>query len=149
MRTKLTLVLAMILAAVAVLALASTADAVGPTCDGKVATITQPGGSIDGVQYYYGTPGDDVIVGTGAKEGFLGGGGNDRICGGGGDDYLDGASGTDRLFGGFGSDHLSGGAGDDDLEGYDGKDDRCFGGDGSDKAHRSCEVVKRIEQRYS
>ena len=81
-------------------------------CAGLTATV------LGGV----GTPGDDVIVGSGAGEVINGGGGNDVICGRGGDDTISGGAGDDRI---------QGEVGDDTLRGNDGAD-RLFGGDGAD-----------------
>lgn len=81
--------------------------------------------------WFYGTPGDDVIIGTSNPDMIDGGGGDDVICG-----YQSG----DTLIGGEGADRIDGGAGYDDVVGDDGDDhlwgsaggDALFGGEGSD-----------------
>ncbi len=106
-----------------------------------------------------GTPGRDVLVGTGGGDvirGFagndvlLGGGGSDILCadfgddvasGGPGGDILIGSAGGDRLVGGGGPDVLLGKSGRDRLRGQGGRDfmnggsstrDKCSGGAGRD-----------------
>ena len=70
----------------------------------------------------FGTPGDDVITGTGNADTLGGGGGNDVISGGGGNDELFGGTGNDTLNGAAGNDRLTGGIGNDILRG-DANDD--------------------------
>lgn len=99
-----------------------------PTCFGQPATYVMPSGG--GV--FYGTPGNDVVVGSSAYDFidfFIGGahvqpGGVDLACGGGGNDYIyvaglgskaDGGSGNDKLLG-VGSAIMFGGAGDDVVQ---------------------------------
>ncbi|WP_305123458.1 calcium-binding protein [Roseomonas sp. GC11] len=61
----------------------------------------------------YGTPGPDLMIGSGAADHFVGGGGDDVLQGFGGGDRLEGGAGHDRLEGGPGDNLLIGGAGDD------------------------------------
>ena len=74
----------------------------------------------------YGSPGDDLIIGSPknstiyGREGndkLIGGGGNNRLYGEAGDDWLEGGEGNDILYGGEGNDTLIGGAGRDTLYG--------------------------------
>ncbi len=92
------------------------------------------------VATYYGTRGNDKIVGSGSpdiiygyeKNGFpeeefgndylRGGGGSDIIYGGGGNDTLLGDDGGDKLYGGLGDDILHGGRGNDHFDGGAGDD---------------------------
>jgi Tol biopolymer transport system component len=90
-----------------------------------------------------GTPGDDVLRGTGLADVVLGLGGDDRLSGlsaayvgdtlGGGDgddvlvgtfegDTLRGGAGSDRLFGGLSADELDGGPGPDRIDAQAGRD---------------------------
>lgn len=86
-------------AAVAALSVpVSTAEAAGPTCFGKKATIL-------------GTSGQDRLVGTDGSDVIVGRGGDDVIKGRGGDDLICGNYGADRLSGGPGKDSLNGGKG--------------------------------------
>jgi Ca2+-binding RTX toxin-like protein len=73
---------------------------VGPTCNGKPATIvgTSAGETLTG------TAANDVIVGQGGNDSISGGGGNDTICGGDGNDKIDGGAGADFLSGEAGID---------------------------------------------
>jgi len=112
----------------------SGAQAGGPTCQGKPATIVSNAAVIRGKK----SP--DVIVAGAGDNRILGEGGNDLICGGDGDDTiegergndtLDGGGGADKVLGGRGSDHLEGGAGADLVEGEQGNDE-VAGGSGSD-----------------
>lgn len=68
-----------------------------------------------------GTPGPDVLHGTGHADVICGGGGGDTLIGVGGNDILLGGPGPDRLEGGAGDDLLLGGAGRDVLEGGSGE----------------------------
>ena len=83
----------------------------------------------------YGSPHDDVLVGTERSELFLGGGGNDVIYGLGGDDGLDGnglsAEGGNLLYGRDGDDVVVGGPGDDQVDDEQGAD-HLSGGPGDD-----------------
>jgi uncharacterized delta-60 repeat protein len=107
-----------------------------PRCFGKPATIV-------------GTPGSDLLRGTGkrdvifARSGvdrIIASGGGDLVCGGAGndrvylqsgDDKASGGAGADLLAGSFGADVLLGNAGNDRLLGAQGRD-RLFGGPGAD-----------------
>ncbi len=87
-----------------------------------------------------GTPGNDVLVGTGRADGICGLGGNDVIRGLGGNDRLYGGAGNDRVYGGNGRDRIYGATGNDLLVGDAGPDqiagnpgnDRILGGLGAD-----------------
>jgi uncharacterized repeat protein (TIGR01451 family) len=87
-----------------------------------------------------GTPGDDVLQGTGRADAIVGltgndqiysGGGNDVICSDGGVDLVDGGPGKDFINGGGGPDRLIGEDGGDTLKGKSGRD-RLAGGQGND-----------------
>ena len=78
-----------------------------------------------------GTPGDDILIGTGAADRITALAGHDELLGQGGDDILDGGEGTDELFAGDGNDLLDAGPGDDYLDGRQG-DDTLTGGPGKD-----------------
>lgn len=67
---------------------------VGPTCNGRAATIVGASPTI------LGTPGDDVIVGTAGEDNIYSGAGNDTICGGVGYDTIRPGAGTDWVDGG-------------------------------------------------
>jgi hypothetical protein len=84
-------------------------------CEGKRATIV-------GAGEIWGTPGDDVIVGSNGDDRIFGGLGNDIICGNGGNDYLRGGYGDDHLYGGPGDDIVAGNWGYDWVYGDDGND---------------------------
>lgn len=109
---------ALVLATLVVAGLTSqmTADAAGPKCFGKKATIADHSGLI------LGTPGNDVIIGDNGANNVSGGGGNDRICGLGGQDLLFGDEGNDRISAGKGPDSVSGGFGNDLIFGDNGND---------------------------
>lgn len=101
--------------------LVTSADAPGPICLGREATIV----GTKGPDNLTGTSEEDVIVGLGGDDIVHGGSLDDYICGSGGadklygegyDDVLHGGTGNDKLFGGTGDnegDSLIGGAGDD------------------------------------
>ncbi len=99
----------------------------GPTCDGRRATIVGTRGN----DRILGTDGDDVIVARAGNDRIDGGDGDDVICGGAGNDRIDGGDGDDRILGGAGNDRIDGGAGDDSLSGGPGND-RIDGGSGDD-----------------
>ncbi len=89
-----------------------------PVCEGRKATIV-------------GTPGNDVLRGTGkpdviaalrGNDKVRGLGGNDRVCAGRGRDAVYGGAGRDRLEGASGRDTLIGGPDRDALKGGRGKD---------------------------
>jgi hypothetical protein len=92
----------------------------------------------------YGTPGDDVIIGSAGNDVIWGQGGNDLICGNGGQDMLFSGNGRDRIQGGGGNDILYGEGGRDTLLGGPGGNilnggpgtDRCLSGD----TYVSCEL---------
>jgi Ca2+-binding RTX toxin-like protein len=86
----------------------------GPVrCDGLIPTLEADadGGTT------IGTPGDDVILGSGAEDRIDGGAGDDVICGGAGHDVLIGGPGDDTLLGEDGTDDLRPGPGDDVVDG--------------------------------
>ena len=105
----------------------AAASAVGPVCEGFVATIAG-GAAADALA---GTAGPDVIVGLGGDDVIDGMAGDDVVCGDEGDDQLAGGLGRDVLAGGADDDGLVGGAAADDLRGGDG-DDRLLGSRGND-----------------
>jgi len=126
-------------------------------CEGRRATqVGTPGRDVLG-----GSGGNDVILALGGSDVINSGSGNDVICGGSGndrveagsgndvvrggtgDDVLDGGSGDDRLFGEAGIDRLRGGGDDDALDGGAGSSDRCDGDGGRDAAAR-CETVLSV-----
>lgn len=78
-----------------------------------------------------GTPGKDVLIGTGGDDAIYGYDSNDVILAGAGDDLAFGGPDNDGILGGTGNDLLFGEAGNDWLEGGDG-DDHLFGGSGDD-----------------
>jgi len=96
----------------------SAADAATPRCAGRTATRV-------------GTPGNDVIFGTGGVDVIVAGAGNDRIYGFGGNDIICAGNGADYVEAGFGNDRVFGGNGNDSLRGGYGFD-RILGGNGSD-----------------
>ena len=106
--------------------IAAAQEGPSASCAGVPATIVGSGAS-----EIFGTPGDDVIVGTKAAETITGGGGDDLICAGGGADTIEGGAGDDIVRGGVGADTIHGGQGDDELYGGRGKDD-VRGGRGDD-----------------
>ncbi len=76
-------------------------DPVGPTCNGRTATI------VGNTTTILGTPGDDVIVGTAGEDNIYSGAGNDTICG---------AAGYDTIRPGTGSDWVDGEAGGNAID---------------------------------
>jgi hypothetical protein len=117
------------------------------TCGGKVATIVVGAERVQSLQTdsdsarsvkmgsqptkYFGTEGDDVIVGSPGRDHIYGFGGNDVICGGGDRDYLWGGRGDDQIYGGPGMDWIHGEEGNDVLYGNEG-DDTLIGDEGND-----------------
>jgi hypothetical protein len=77
---------------------------------------------------YYGTNGNDTIVGTPLDDLLHGRGGADSIDGVDGNDYLEGAVGNDSMLGGPGNDWLIGGSGNDRYTGGSGSDQFRFYG---------------------
>jgi len=94
--------------------------------DGQAtATIIDSGhgeGSTGEGDILVGTPGDDVLTGSGGRDSIFGGAGNDTISGRGGPDTLMGEDGDDIILGLGGPDLMSGGAGNDDMQGHGGPD---------------------------
>ncbi len=99
----------------------------GSTCAGRVATQV-------------GTPGPDVLTGTGRTDVILALAGNDRIstlggsdlvCAGRGNDVVKSGSRSDKVFAGPGADRVKGGAASDRMRGGRGPD-RLRGGRGND-----------------
>ncbi len=96
-------------------------------------------------QSRFGTPGNDVMVGSNGSDYLYGDDGNDTLLGGLGDDFLWGQGGNDSLVGGEGNDTLWADAGLDILDGGPGDDNlrlanaavslgtTIWGGDGADK----------------
>ncbi|MEV4509554.1 calcium-binding protein [Dactylosporangium sp. NPDC049525] len=90
-----------------------------------------------GAGSFYGTPGDDVIMGTDGPDIIHGMEGRDVICGGGGDDIIWGEEGNDHIDGEAGGDYVNGDEGNDHL--YGGANaasvlpDLLIGGDGVDE----------------
>ncbi|MFC0269654.1 calcium-binding protein [Kushneria aurantia] len=89
---------------------------------------------------YWGTGGDDYLLGGSGSDKMIGGSGNDLMIGGAGKDLMTGGAGNDRLFagdgddvmmGGFGSDLLDGGFGNDMIHGGEGTN-WIIGGEGHD-----------------
>lgn len=118
--------LALVALVVPVLFLATpVAEAAGPYCLGRPATIVSNAAVING------TSGTDVIIGGSASQRINGHAGRDYICAYGGDDVIVGGSGSDRIWGGDGDDRISGGSGNDIVWGGSGND-RISGGSGSD-----------------
>lgn len=66
---------------------------------------------------FFGTDGNDTLVGGANDERMAGGKGDDTLVGGGGNDRLDGGAGTDKLFGQEGDDVFIPGAGLDQIYG--------------------------------
>jgi Ca2+-binding RTX toxin-like protein len=66
---------------------------------------------------FFGTPGDDNLIGAERGDNMVGFAGNDTLTGLGGEDTLFGGDGNDTLRGGDGGDVLDGGAGSDILDG--------------------------------
>ncbi|WP_217922064.1 calcium-binding protein [Miltoncostaea oceani] len=97
-----------------------------------------------------GTPGPDVMRGTGDDDVLRGAGGADRLFGLGDDDRLYGGAGADRLIGGDDDDLLVGGGGSDLILARDGERDDVRCGAGRDRAVvdqldrlTGCETVDR------
>jgi Ca2+-binding RTX toxin-like protein len=78
------------------------------------------------VEEVFGTPFDDVMIGTGGEQQFFGFGGKDTLEGQGAADSLDGGDGADTLEGEGGNDELSGGPRADDLSGGTERDEASF-----------------------
>jgi len=89
---------------------------------------------------YYGTSGDDTLLGSNdyadhifgeAGDDYINGyDGDDVLDGGDGNDFINGEAGDDELVGGPGNDQLTGGAGNDLLAGGEGDDRYVVGADG-------------------
>lgn len=97
--------------------------------------------TIWGVDFLFGTNGDDVICGSDAGEIIFARNGDDIVFAGDGDDLILGGRGFDQLFGEGGDDRIFGGFeyshsadGDDLMDGGPG-DDLIFGGRGDDELH--------------
>jgi Ca2+-binding RTX toxin-like protein len=125
----------------------------GQDCNPFQGTCECTGGTCEGTdegEYIYGWQ----VGPQSANETIYGYGGDDVITGRGGSDRIDGGSGNDTIEGDSGSypqrnDILVGGSGNDWLYGDGGNNDRCDGGVGFDRAHRSCEFMVRIEKTIS
>lgn len=94
----------------------------------------------------FGSTGDDLIVGSGAKDRIYGGTGSDSIFGGFARDIVYGEEGDDTLDGGAGHDYLSGGDGGDRLVGGLGQD-RLFGDAGNDSLVSRADRPFRLDMR--
>jgi hypothetical protein len=146
--------LATILAAVAALALASTAYAANIRGTSGPDTLT---GTADADRIHAFAGDDTVNAGAGddrvqaGKDDDVasGGAGDDRLRGGKGDDELAGDADDDRLKGGKGADSLDGGAGDDLIDGLgDGRTGdaiTCGAGEDTVRADREDEVAADCE----
>ncbi|MEQ8653153.1 MAG: calcium-binding protein [Kiloniellales bacterium] len=75
--------------------------------------------------------GNATLVGNDLDNSLTGNASDNRLLGLDGEDHLRGLDGDDRLVGGLGDDRVDGGSGDDLL--WIGKEDRAFGGSGSDE----------------
>lgn len=88
----------------------------------------------------FGTPGDDVMVGSEEDDQIAALGGSDIVEARGGDDEIDASDGNDIISGGAGNDVIQGGNGNDVIDGGAGDDiilagngdDLVFGGSGDD-----------------
>jgi Ca2+-binding RTX toxin-like protein len=118
------------------LACAAPANATGPGCLGRRATVVGTG-TADTLR---GTPGRDVIVGLGGRDHIDGRGGRDRICGGPGPDRIHGGGGGDRLLGDDGADTVDGDRGADLVSGGPGED-LCFQGPGGGPTESCAPVI--------
>jgi Ca2+-binding RTX toxin-like protein len=115
----------LLLAGCLTIAPASLADAGGPTCGGKQATIVSSAAEI------VGTKAPDVIVAGTGDDVIYAAGGNDVICGSDGNDTIYSERGNDTVFGEAGDDTIYSERGSDDLDGGSGED-RAFGETGND-----------------
>jgi len=88
--------------------------------------------SLSGMEWYTGSPGDDVFAGSAGRDLFEGVGGNDMLDGGAGNDSLDGGAGNDVIRGGEGVDSAFGDTGNDTIDGDAGSDENLDGGAGDD-----------------
>ena len=88
-------------------------------------------GSIQLLEIWNGTEGNDTHTGTNQDDTLNGNGGDDTLNGGGGGDLLDGGEGNDVLAGDAGDDILLGGTGDDTISSTAEADD-VDGGEGAD-----------------
>lgn len=101
------------------------------------------------VELVDGTPGVDVITGSGSGNELRGNAGDDVLDGAGGGDAILGGAGGDLLTGGLGQDLVSGEHGDDTLQSSDGAPDvdQCgigadtVNGDAADMVFADCEAV--------
>src|SRR5215216_2346032 len=71
---------------------------------------------------HVGTPGNDLIHGSGGNDLLTGGKGDDAVHGGSGDDRVEGNAGDDLVVGDWGDDLVTGGRGDDAVWGSWGAD---------------------------
>src|SRR5919106_2081609 len=105
------------------LALLPSAQALGGTCNGRLATSTGLDASDQhGPVTLIGTGANEVIIGSDHGDYIDGGGGHDVICAGKGGDTVVGGTGNDRVFGEKGDDSIGGDAGTDNLYGGEGDD---------------------------
>ncbi|HEX3172789.1 MAG TPA: hypothetical protein VHQ43_01050 [Solirubrobacterales bacterium] len=115
----------LLLAGCLTIAPASLANAGGPACDGRRATIVSSATKI------VGTKAPDVIAAGAGDNVIYGAGGNDVICGSDGNDTIYSERGNDTVFGEAGNDTIYSERGSDDLDGGSGED-RVFGETGND-----------------
>jgi Glycine rich protein/RTX calcium-binding nonapeptide repeat (4 copies) len=133
-------------------------------CLGRPATVVAPAGSGP----TRGTPGNDVVVGSGGADRISSGGGRDLVCSRGGDDVVGTGAGADTVSAGPGDDWIATGRGADSVNPGSGRDrvgtgpgndqvglagtarDRVDCGTGVDRAHRDradrlsrCEAARR------
>jgi hypothetical protein len=93
--------------------------------------LAQVGGTTCAAGSCWGTPGDDLMIGTPYSNGLHGLRGDDLIIGLGGKDFLTGDNGNDAVHGDSGDDWVEGNAGGDLVTGGQG-DDRVVGGSEGD-----------------
>jgi Ca2+-binding RTX toxin-like protein len=158
-RVRMPRVLALCLACLLVVALASVA--VAATLDGTPGPDRLIGTS--GADRLSGRAGADTLIGRRGSDRLAGGPGDDLLAGDAGRDTLIGCRGADTLLGGAGGDRLSaatrddagdvvlGGVGSDVIDTLDGSPDRITCGAGRDRVRadrgdrigRGCEQVRR------
>ena len=127
------------MAAFSLAAMALTLVATSGTALAHGKALAQVGGNC-AAGSCWGTPGDDLMIGTPYSNGLHGLGGNDLIRGWDGDDFLTGDAGNDAVHGGSGDDKIEGNGGGDLVKGGRGNDlvvggwggDVLRGGRGSD-----------------
>ncbi len=112
-------------------------------CLGRPATMIAMAGGVT-----RGTPGNDVIVASGAPDRIASGAGSDLVCSRGGADLVKTGPGDDRVSAGAGRDRVSTGPGNDRVDVAGGKTDRVNCGRGRDRAHHDrADLLSRCETR--